>query len=136
MDFVERMFDNFSFYFPYPAEKAIRWEEYDSFELMIYLNDGSSILYDDWDNSIRSLPANQSETKMSEEQWRLGFSRRLLKRMRVCGFNQEMLAKELGVSTATISYYLNGKRVPNLYRAEKLAEILHCTVEDLLHFPK
>ena len=50
--------------------------------------------------------------------------------------SQTTFAKELGVSTATISYYLNGKRVPNLYRAEKLAEILHCTVEDLLHFPK
>lgn len=136
MDFVERMYDNFSFYFPYTAEKAIRWEEYDSFELIVHLNDGTRVLYDDWDNSIRSLPANQSESEMSEEKWRLGFSRRLLKRMRVCGFNQEMLAEKTGLSVMTVSRYLNGKSLPNIYRAEKLAEILHCTVEDLLHFPK
>ena len=48
------------------------------------------------------------------------------------GFTQSELAEKLGVRSSTISQYEKGKRSPNINILKKLAEVLSCTVDDLL----
>lgn len=48
------------------------------------------------------------------------------------GFTQSELAEKLGVRSSTISQYEKGKRSPNIYILKDLAEVLSCTVDDLL----
>ncbi len=48
------------------------------------------------------------------------------------GMTQECLAQKIGVGQNTISQWENGLRNPNLETIRKLAEILHCTTDDIL----
>lgn len=45
---------------------------------------------------------------------------------------QLQLAKEVGVTQALISKWVVGKCQPQLNMVGRLAEVLHCTVEDIL----
>lgn len=136
-DYMERdLFRNFSMYNPSEASRAIDYEYYDDYELLVTLDDHSQILYDDLLGGIMYIHPNPSNDILDEELWRQRFARRLSKKMRLHGFTQMDLAEVTGISYVTISNYMNCKTVPNLYAAEKLAKALDCTVEDLLHFPK
>lgn len=45
---------------------------------------------------------------------------------------QEEVAKKVGKSKNTIQNYENGKRIPNIETAKKLATLFGLTVDDLL----
>lgn len=47
-------------------------------------------------------------------------------------FTQTKLAHELGVCPNTISQYESGKRKPNIDMLKKIAQVLNCTVDDLI----
>ncbi len=49
-----------------------------------------------------------------------------------CGMLQKELAKELGVTDNTISYYCNGARAPQLEQLPRIAETLNTTTDYLL----
>lgn len=136
-DYMERdLFRNFSMYNPSEAARAIDYEYYDDYELLVTLDDHSQILYDDLLKGILYIHPNPSGELPEEDIWRLGFARRLFKKMRLHGLTQMDLAAVTDISQVTISKYINGKSTPSVYNLEKLAKALDCTVEDLLHFPK
>lgn len=47
------------------------------------------------------------------------------------GLKKGYIANELGINPVTLSNYISGKRKISLELAVKLAEILHCKVDDL-----
>lgn len=49
-----------------------------------------------------------------------------------CGIKQEELAKEMGVDRSTVAKWETGKSMPKAKMIRKLAEVLNCTLEDLL----
>lgn len=51
-------------------------------------------------------------------------------------FTQNDLAKEVGVSRQTINAIEQGRRVPSVYIALRLAFVLHTSVERLFPLPK
>ena len=55
--------------------------------------------------------------------------RRLEKKLK-----QKELSQLAGITAAAISYYENGKRLPTVDNARKLAKALDCTIDDL--YPK
>jgi putative transcriptional regulator len=50
---------------------------------------------------------------------------------KVLKFRQMDLAESLGISRQTVIAIENGKHLPNLELAFKLAELFHCKVDDL-----
>lgn len=46
--------------------------------------------------------------------------------------NYTDIANELGVSISTVSYWMNGKKLPSLSHIMEIAEMLDCTVEDIV----
>ena len=52
------------------------------------------------------------------------------------GFQQEDLAGLVGVSTTTICRWELGKQAPSIEKLNKLAEVLECTIQDLLNPPR
>ena len=48
------------------------------------------------------------------------------------GLSQEQLAKQLNISSVAICQYELGKRCPNASILKKLAQVLDCSVDDLL----
>lgn len=56
-----------------------------------------------------------------------------LKELRIKkGLSQEQLAKQLNISSVAICQYELGKRSPNVEMLKKLAQVLDCTIDDLL----
>ena len=56
-----------------------------------------------------------------------------LKELRIKkGLSQEQLAKQLNISSVGICQYELGKRSPNVEMLKKLAQVLDCTIDDLL----
>ena len=45
---------------------------------------------------------------------------------------QQELAKRIGVSKMTISYYESGMRVPTVANLVSIADALHCSIDELL----
>ncbi|MCP3025984.1 helix-turn-helix transcriptional regulator [Halobacillus sp. A5] len=52
------------------------------------------------------------------------------------GFKKKWVAAQIGVSSEVMSRWVNGKSIPSLENALKLAEILNCKVEDLWKIKK
>lgn len=48
------------------------------------------------------------------------------------GYTQEEFAKLVGVSDASISLYELGKRIPDMYKAVKIATLMGTTCEELV----
>jgi putative transcriptional regulator len=51
--------------------------------------------------------------------------------IRKSGFKQSHIASKLSISENTLSSYISGRRHPRVDRAQKLAVILNCKVEDI-----
>jgi DNA-binding XRE family transcriptional regulator len=50
--------------------------------------------------------------------------------------NQVILARALGLNQSTISRWQSGERAISLFWATRIAEVLCCPLEDLLHLPE
>lgn len=136
MKLVDHLYENFKRYFSAFADDVAEYEMYDDLELLITLHNGSQLLYDDTDPSIQYIPAPSKEERMTEKQWRYGFGMRLRKKMRMKGITQADLSEITGLTQSMISRYVTGKSIPSLYVIDKIARILECTTDDLLHFPR
>ena len=124
-----RLMRNFKLQFPNVAAATMSYENYNSTELIAYLEDGSVILYDDLNGTIRNLPRDSND--MSESEFLFDFSIRLRKMIDVRGIPQNELAQQAGISPLTLSRYVNGRSVPNLYIADRIAKALDCSLDEL-----
>lgn len=52
------------------------------------------------------------------------------------GITQVVLAEKLGVSQGAVSNWENGDRKPDVFMMKRIAEILDCTVDELLTEPE
>lgn len=127
----EWMLQNLKMYFPWIINEAESVEIYDDLDLLITTRSGGRYLYDDFDKTIQQLKEERDEVD-----WKRQFGIRLRKLMRRRGIIQSELSEMIGVSVTSLSSYMNGRSVPSIYVAEKMAEALGCSVNDLLHFPK
>jgi DNA-binding XRE family transcriptional regulator len=124
-----RLMRNFKLQFPNVAVNTMSYENYNDTELIAYLEDGSIILYDDLNGTIRNLPQDSSD--MTEGEFLFDFSIRLRKMIDVRGIPQNELAQQAGISPLTLSRYVNGRTTPNLYIADRIAKALDCSLDEL-----
>ena len=99
-----------------------------AYEAVLQMNDGSFMLYDDFDASIRKLP--NAKPQISEHDFKREFGIRLTNMMRRKGVTQYDLSCMTGISQSLISSYTRGLRVPNFYNLDKIAKSLECSVDD------
>lgn len=125
----DRFFNNFKLYFPIVSELATSFKQTGLFDLTIKLNDGTSVMYDDVEHAIRTLPRDSN--LMSESECRREFGLRLRKLMRIKNISQLELSEKTGISSVTISNYLNFKATPSFYNADKIAKAIGCSIEEL-----
>lgn len=121
--------ENFKLYFPSVASRMTSYKRLDDFEIAVQCDDGSTVIFDDMERSIRPLPPKGES--WTEELWQREFGRRLRKRMMHKGMTQAELANKIGTSQVMISNYINGRCTPGLYIADKIANALDCSIDDL-----
>ena len=59
------------------------------------------------------------------------FGERLDEALAICGMKQKDLAKAMGMTEATISRYICGKRTPDIATAAKMADMLGISLDRL-----
>lgn len=129
---TQRLINRLELYYPFITQNAEEYIQISNMELIVHLNDGSTILYDDVDQTFRQLP-NDSNC-MTEDQCRYEFGMRLKRIMYRKGFTQKDLSEETGISEITLSKYITGKSTPNFYNVDKIAKALKCSIDDLRYY--
>jgi transcriptional regulator with XRE-family HTH domain len=71
---------------------------------------------------------------MRQEEWKKVFASNLIDILKEKGMTQRELAMDSGLSTATISEYINGIRMPGLAAAINMAYALDMDVGELVDF--
>lgn len=125
---VNSMFDNFKLYFPSMFRKTEKFKEVSETEAIVYLNDGSRVVYDDLGKTFRNLPANSD--RMTEEECRNEFGIRLRYLMYWRGISQIELSERTGISRVMLNKYIMGKHTPSFYVVDKIAKALGCSTEE------
>lgn len=59
-------------------------------------------------------------------------SEKLAKVFEQKGMTYSDIAKEFGVSVSTVSYWMNGKKLPSLSHIVEIAGLVGCTIDDLI----
>lgn len=125
----DRLIRNFEHQFPFLIHRVISYQENDIFELVVRLDDGEIVLYDDMLKAIRTLP-NEDELTIEDN-----FTREFGKRLRsvLCHkcITQQELSEMTGIPRPILSRYITGKTCPSLYKANKIARALDCSLDEL-----
>ena len=126
---MDRLISNFELRFPSVTQDVRRYDRtrYAN-ELIVTFKDGSKILYNDFENTVRNLPADSSN--MSEKQFRREFGYRVKRIMLEKGITQDELSEKTGIAQETLSRYICGKNVPSFYKIDKIAKALDCSVDE------
>ena len=123
-----KLFDNFKLNFPLLAIETNRYYETSKYNLAVELQDGTRVLYDDWDGTIRNLPTNSDN--LTESEFGFEFGMRLRRLMSRKGVTQMVLSELTGIPQSMISLYMNGKNTPSFYKVDKIAKALNCSVDE------
>lgn len=127
---LDRLISNFELYFSSIAHEVSDYKEtFDFNELMVTLNDGSKILYDDTEHTIRNLPSDSNN--MSDDQIKSEFGLRMRKIMSRRGITQEELSKKTGITQAMLSRYICGESAPTFPNVDRIAKAIGCSTEEL-----
>lgn len=116
-------------YFPSIAKSAVDIIQTSDYDLLIRMNDGASICYDDIHNTIRTLPEDCNN--LTEDQCRTEFGVRLRQMMSRKGISEVELSEAAGISNVQLSRYISGKTSPSFYNVDKIAKALDCSVDEL-----
>lgn len=71
---------------------------------------------------------------MTDQEWKIEFSRRLRVRMRNADIRQKKLCELTDISQPSVSKYMKGKQIPRIDDLHKIAKALDCTTDELIHF--
>lgn len=71
---------------------------------------------------------------ISEREWLDIFANNLIEMLREEEMTQKELADAIGVTEATISSYINKKRMPGVKALVNISHVLCCSMDDLMYF--
>lgn len=125
---MNHQYSSFKLHFPYIEEDVVEYHQLKTGELIIHLDDGVTIMYDDLDNTIRVLPEDPS--KLSRYEFAREFGLRFRRMASYKGVTQFDLVILTGIQQSLLSDYMNGKKVPSFYNVDKIARALDCSVEE------
>lgn len=99
------------------------------YDLLITYKNNQRELFDTYDNTRRYIP--YISEALTTEQMRKEFTIQLSKLMRRKNVTQEELAYGVGTTQSMICKYLKGEALPGFIILKKIADTLHCQVDDL-----
>jgi len=126
---MNRMIVNFEKFFTCFKGEVNEYQQIDDTGLLVKLNNGESILYDDVDNTFRCLP--RDSIHMSKQECLDEFGIRLRRIMKRKGLTQREVCKAMNMDEGNFSRYANGERAPSFYIADKIAKTVGCSLDDL-----
>lgn len=128
------IFDDFCAHYPTFCNRAIRYCGYGAYELEVELDDGSIVLYDYVNKTIRQSPKYEGE--LTEQECRNEFAMRLRRMLYSKNITREELEKSTGISQVMLSRYISGKVNPSFAKVYKICRAIGCSMDDLCYMPK
>lgn len=102
--------------------------------VVFILDDGNEVRYNFYNKNIRFIAGKRKKRELEDEtELRNIFMQRLNDKMYLRGYTLERLSDATGISVVTLYKYTNGKSTPSIYNIKRLANVLDCTVEDLMY---
>jgi DNA-binding Xre family transcriptional regulator len=125
-------------YARYLEKHVVAWREDGPFRLLLITDEGRKYIYNDRWQTTRCIFDPEAEYAergyFTEEEWRIHFARTLMYKMEDRRIGQVELSEHTGISQSSISAYLNKKKSPSAHIVQRLARVLHCSVDDLTDF--
>lgn len=113
---------------PEDIQEAYYVNEYDLF--VLYKN-GNKYIIDTFHNTFCGFyPEGHI---LTDEEWEIGFRKRLRQRLSRNRMTQEELADKLGVSRITINRYVNGETIPSALMLKKISLALNCDINEFFY---
>lgn len=137
----ERYFDKWQYIFDaykmYYGENVDveHWIPIGEYEIIVEAANGVEYLYNHATQTIQNITNRDAvERVYSEKRFRRELAHAIYSRMIYAGVTQEQLANDIRVTQGTISNYISGVTVPNVYMLYLIAKALGCNVRDFLKF--
>lgn len=125
--------DNLEFTYPDVYDQIAEWYPSGYLEITMILENGVKMTYCLVNDLLLTVfDPKEKDRNWSDDDWRMNFSRKLNKRMFRYGVSQEELSMKTGISKTMLSRYMNGKALPSGANITRIAEVLHCSVNELM----
>lgn len=124
----------FSKMFPSTYSKVVDWYPTGRTEIKMTLSDGSKIIYDRRDRTMRTIKTFESMSPISLTEVQQHFGSVVVSKMYEKGWNRQDLADASGISYQMLNKYINGQVVPNMHVLLKLARTLECSLSELTEY--
>jgi DNA-binding XRE family transcriptional regulator len=129
LDKYNGILEQFRQYYPTLYDRAVDWWSSGRRFIIVRLADGSEFEFNPTDNSLRRLYTNECEE--DEEFRRKAFGANLEKMIPLSGLSKGELAEKLGITPAMLTRYLKGTSMPSVVKAQQIASVIGCRIEDL-----
>lgn len=128
------IFEEYERYYGTDRVDIVGWEPSGKSEIVVYYADGVRVRYDSMSKSVYSVHPRKTDNRfVDDEIYIQRFSWKLRAVMNGCGLSREEISERTGISKSALSSYATGRKVPGALNIYKLANVLNCSVEDLLN---
>ena len=128
---MSEIISNLKLHFPLIAAKVVHFRMASEFDVTLVMDDGSEMLYDDMQKTIRILPKDRNN--MNESEFRSEFGKRLRQILYRKSMSQSQLAYLTDMSDAQLSSYISGKHTPSAYVVDKISKALGCSIDEFTY---
>lgn len=118
---------------PFVQEEDIQEiQELNEWDLLIVFKNGRKVIYDRATGYFNNV-FYSNRNKITDEQEKKEFARRLRSLMTRRGITQEQLADILNSTQSLISRYATGETIPGAVTLNRIAKILNCSMDDFFY---
>ena len=135
------IFERFKRHFPSEKDNIADWYPSTRNEIVVRFKNGEAMYFSgnqDRFGYINKWDVNEdgeySRHELSDEELRYKFSFKLRRLMQSRYMNQTELSKATGISAISISHYMNGRTLPDYKNLLRIANVLTCSVSELMYF--
>ena len=130
----EEIFEQFKHYHPYMINDIFDYRPRGDMGIRVSMTDGAKYDFDTVTKAVRRVVDHRMSgvDDITDERCRASIAYHLTERMALKGFGQHTLADYTGISKGAISNYINGRATPSATALRKMAQVLDCSVADLL----
>lgn len=133
----QNMLNSYKLWYPSLYEKTVECRPCGRYSIMVRLDDGTRMEYDDLDHTIRDVSRfynHDDSGVLDEDTWKKEFGRTLRRLISERGMTQERLSDITGISRQMLTRYVRGNSIPSGYVLSRLAVALDCDVRELTRF--
>ena len=118
-----------SMHHPSIYEMSLECKMVCAFEMVVRLSDGSVVVFNTTDKTIRNMAAKYDS--MTEDEYRTELGHRIRSRMMIKGITQSELSERTNIKQSQLSRYITGNVLPSFYTVARIARGLGCSVTEL-----